>query len=135
VRYIIDDNFLTFWFRFIYKYTHIIEIGGFKKLREIIDRDYDTFSGKMLERYFRSKIIEEKNVTRIGGYWDRKGRTEIDLIAVNEIEKRTEIIEVKRNATNINLPKLREKGVFFRSVTSELKDYKISYKGLSLKDM
>lgn len=88
VRYIINDNFLTFWFRFIYKYTHIIEIGGFKELREIINRDYDTFSGKMLERYFRSKIIEEKNVTRIGGYWDRKGRTEIDLIAVNEIEKK-----------------------------------------------
>lgn len=135
VRYIIEDNFLTFWFRFVYKYIHIIEIGGFNELREIINRDYDTFSGKMLERYFRSRIIEEKNITRIGGYWDRKGNTEIDLIVVNETEKRAEIIEVKRNATNINLTKLREKGVYFGSVTSELKDYQISYRGLSLKDM
>ncbi len=135
VRYIIEDNFLTFWFRFVYKYIHVIEIGGFNELREIINRDYDTFSGKMLERYFRSRIIEEKNITRIGGYWDRKGKTEIDLIVINETEKRAEIIEVKRNAANINLTKLREKGVYFASVTSELKDYKISYRGLSLKDM
>ena len=31
VRYSIEDNFLTFWFRFKYKYSHIIEIGGFKR--------------------------------------------------------------------------------------------------------
>ncbi len=116
-------------------FNRIIEIGGFNELREIINRDYDTFSGKMLERYFRSKFIEEKNITRIGGYWDRKGRIEIDLITANEIEKKAEIIEVKRNATNINMEKLRKKGFYFRSVTSELKDYKISYRGLSLNDL
>jgi uncharacterized protein len=71
VRYIIEDNFLTFWFRFIYKYSHIIEVGGFDTLKEIISRDYATFSGKILERYFRTKLMEEKRFTRIGGYWDR----------------------------------------------------------------
>ena len=28
VHYTIDDQFLKFWFRFVYKYTHIIEAGG-----------------------------------------------------------------------------------------------------------
>jgi hypothetical protein len=47
----------------------------------------------MLERYFRSKFIEEKNITRIGGYWDRKGRIEIDLITANEIEKKQKLLK------------------------------------------
>ena len=135
VRYTIEDNFLTFWFRFIYKYSHIIEIRGFRELKEIISRDYSTYSGKILERYFRTKFIEEKNITMIGGYWDRKGETEIDLITVNEIEKRAEIIEVKRNADNIEFEKLKEKGYYFKRSTGQLKDYQITYRGLSLSDM
>jgi uncharacterized protein len=135
VRYTIEDNFLAFWFRFIYKYSHIVEIGAFDELKKIIHRDYSTFSGKILERYFRTKLTEEKRFTRIGGYWDRKGETEIDLIAVNELENYAEFIEVKRNATEINLEKLREKSYAFMRATGELKDYRISYRGLSMKDM
>jgi len=135
VRYVIDDNFLTFWFRFIYKYSHIIEIGGFDQLKKIIYRDYSTFSGKILERYFRTKLTEEKRFTRIGSYWDRKGVTEIDLIAVNELENYAEFIEVKRNPAQINIEKLREKSYAFRRATGELRDYDIIYRGLSMKDM
>lgn len=135
VRYTIEDNFLTFWFRFIYKYSHIIEVRGFQELKEIISRDYSTYSGKILERYFRTKFIEEQNITMIGGYWDRKGETEIDLISVNELEKRAEIIEVKRNANNIELEKLKEKGYYFKRSTEKLKDYEVTFRGLSLSDM
>jgi len=135
VRYLIEDNFLTFWFRFVYKYSHIVEIGGFEELKKIIARDYLTFSGKILERYFRKKLTEENGFTRIGGYWDRKGETEIDLIAVNEREKFAEFIEIKRNHTEINLDKLREKSFAFLRATGELKDYSIRYRGLSLKEM
>lgn len=30
--YSIQDNFFTFWFRFIFKYGHILEIGGYECL-------------------------------------------------------------------------------------------------------
>ena len=135
VRYSITDNFLTFWFRFIYKYSYMVEIGAFDELKDIIMRDYNTFSGLILERYFKSRIIEEKGITHIGGFWDRKGETEIDLISVNQLKKRAEFIEVKRNEDNINLSKLREKGYHFMNKTGELKDYKIKFKGLSLKNI
>ena len=113
----------------------MIEVGGYEQLREIIVRDYPTFSGKILERYFRGKYIEKKRFTRIGGYWDRKGESEIDMIAVNELEKTAEIIEIKRNGANIHLDKLKEKGFHFIKATGELKDYKITYKTLSMKDL
>jgi len=135
VRYIIEDNFLTFWFRFMYKYSHLIEINAFKELKTIVNRDYSTFSGKILERYFRTKLIEEKGITLIGSYWDRKGETEIDLISVNELDKAAEFIEVKRNPANIDMDKLRQKSYNFLRSTGQLKDYKITYRGLSLNDI
>jgi AAA+ ATPase superfamily predicted ATPase len=135
VRYVIEDNFLTFWFRFVYKYSHLVEINGFKELRSIVNRDYATFSGKVLERYFRTKLIEEKGITRIGGYWDRKGETEIDLISVNELDKTAEFIEVKRNPANIDMEKLRQKSYYFLRSTGQLKDYQLRYRGLSLADI
>jgi uncharacterized protein len=135
VRYIIEDNFLTFWFRFMYKYSHLIEINGFKELETIVNRDYSTFSGKILERYFRTKLIEEKGITLIGSYWDRKGETEIDLISVNELDKTAEFIEVKRNPANIDIDKLRQKSYNFLNSTGQLKNYQIIYRGVSLNDI
>jgi AAA+ ATPase superfamily predicted ATPase len=135
VRYSIEDNFLTFWFRFIYKYSHIIEIGGFRELKEIIERDYSTFSGKILERYFKTKFIEEGNITKIGGYWNRKGESEIDLIVLNELEKKALFVEIKRKAENISIEKLIEKSVLFRKATGELQNYNIEFKGYSLSDL
>ena len=69
VRYTIEDNFFTFWFRFIYKYSYMLEIENYDSLKTIINRDYETFSGLMLERYFRRVLIERKIFTRIGGWW------------------------------------------------------------------
>lgn len=132
VRYFIDDIFLSFWFRFIYKYSYMIEINGLNQLKEIIQRDYSTFSGKNLEKYFRSQYMENQNYTRIGGYWDRKGENEIDMIAINEINKTIEIIEIKRNENNFNMIKLMEKGNHFIQSSGLSSDYKIEYKTLSM---
>jgi AAA+ ATPase superfamily predicted ATPase len=135
VRYTLGDNFLTFWFRFIYKYSYMVEVEGYEQLKEIIIRDYPTFSGKILERYFRAQYIEQMRFSRIGGYWDKKGENEIDMVAVNELNKTANIIEIKRNIANVNLDKLREKGICFIKATGELNNYKVSYKTLSMNDM
>jgi AAA+ ATPase superfamily predicted ATPase len=134
VIYSFEDNFLTFWFRFIYKYSYMLEVGNYDGLRNIIDRDYKTFSGKMLEKYFRTKIIQTQPVTQIGSYWDRKGENEIDLVVVNELNKQAQIIEVKRNPDKINLDALKVKGIHFLHATGMLKDYQITYSGLSIED-
>lgn len=135
VRYILNDNFLSFWFRFIYKYSHIIEIGGYNELKKIVERDYNTYSGLILERYFKNRYIEQGKFTHIGGFWDRKGETEIDLVLANELEKQAEFIEIKRNPDNIKIEKLKEKAWHFMQQTGKLKDFNITYKGLSMEDM
>ena len=71
-EYELNDVFYSFWFRFFFKYNYILEIENYEKLQEIINRDYSTFSGLMLERYFHQVAIESKKYTRLGRWWDRK---------------------------------------------------------------
>lgn len=135
VAYTIIDNFLTFWFRFMYKFTYMIEIKAYKKLREVISRDYETFSGWMLERYFRDKLIETEEYTRIGGWWDRKGNNEIDIVAAEDIEKKLEFIEVKRKRERFKPQLLDEKIKSFFQIHPELSSFSISSKCFSIEDM
>ena len=136
VRYTIEDNFLFFWFRFVYKYQNLIEAGNLEYLRKIIERDFPTFSGLMLERYFRGKYIEAGQYTDIGGFWDRKGENEIDLIAVNEFDRTIDFAEIKRNPERIDWGLLKQKGErFLITCDKKLREYTVSYKGLSLEDM
>ncbi len=135
VRYVVEDNFLTFWFRFIYKYSHIIEISQYEELKKIVERDYAVFSGKILERYFRQKFIEEGGVTKIGGFWDKNGQNEIDMIALNELEHTALIVEIKRNERHIRYNALKEKVESITKMTDALKGYSIEYAGLSMNDM
>lgn len=135
VRYMIEDNFFTFWFRFIYKYNYMLEIENYGSVKAIIDRDYETFSGLMLERWFKRALIEMHRFTRIGGWWDRKGENEIDIVAENELNDKAVFFEVKRKARNIDMETLKEKASVFLRNTGEFKNYIISYKGLSMDDM
>ena len=135
IRYTIEDNFFTFWFRFIYKYGYILEIENYESVKTIINRDYETFSGLMLERYFRRVLIERQAYTRIGGWWDRKGENEIDIVAENELNDEATFFEVKRKAGKIDMEALEHKAAAFLRASGEFKRYKISYKGLSMDDM
>lgn len=135
VRYEMGDVFYSFWFRFIFKYGYILEIENYAKLQEIIGRDYNTFSGLMLERYFHSVAIESGEFTRIGRWWDRRGENEIDMIAEDELADSVTFYEIKRQKEEISLGVLRQKAEVFLQATHEFRGYDISYKGLSMEDM
>lgn len=133
--YVIRDNFFTFWFRFIFKYAHILEIGGYDKLRQLIKRDYTTYSGVILERYFIDRAIESNQYTLIGRWWDRKGENEIDMIAANEIDKKVEVYEIKRNRKNIDFFALEDKAKVMLSRVDLFNGYEIELNGMDMLDM
>lgn len=135
VRYTIEDNFFTFWFRFIYKYNYMLEIENYESMKAIINRDYETFSGLILERYFKRVLIEKQQYTRIGSWWDRKGENEIDIVAENELDNKAVFFEVKRKADNIDLEVLQSKATAFLQATGEFRKHAIAYQGLSMDDM
>jgi len=134
--YKIEDRFFRFWFRFVYRYQYLIESGRFSELRTIVDRDFTTYSGESLESYFRAKFLETENYTRTGGWWDRKGENEIDIVAEDEIGKRLDFFEVKRDVRDIRLGSLESKSAaFFDKNGSRDGEWAVRYVGLSLKDM
>jgi AAA+ ATPase superfamily predicted ATPase len=131
-RWVIIDNYLRFWFRFIMPNQSLLEMGRHDLLREYIENNYVQYSGLLLEKYFREKMAERERVTEIGNYWDTKGQHEIDLIALNTLDKTATVVEIKRNPQKINLSALKEKATV---IHKELSPYKVEFKGLSLGDM
>jgi len=81
---------------------------------------------------YKEKLSETERITAVGSYWDNKGENEIDLIAINELDKTGIVAEVKRNPRHINLERLTTKT---KAVQKELAKYKIELKGFSIKDM
>lgn len=133
IRWYIDDCFLSFWFRFVLPNQALVEIGRNELLYEIVEKDYCDYSGYMLEHYFRQKYREEERVTIVGRYWDRKGNNEIDLIALNEFDKKAVVAEVKRNKARYDSKRLDEK---YQTIKAEFGKYKdVRLIGLSMEDM
>jgi len=132
VKYGLKDNFLNFWFRFIYKYRSAVEIGNLGYVRDKVAADYDTFSGWILERYFRQMYREKGLYNIVTNYWEKDGSNEIDLIAANDADKEIVIGEIKRNHKRIDLHRLEEKSAV---ITRRHKDWSISFVALSLDNM
>lgn len=133
IRWTMDDCFFRFWFRFILPNQNIIEMERNDLLLEIVQRDYCDYTGLVLEQYFRQRIAEEERVTAVGNCWDRQGNNEIDLIALNDIDRTALVAEVKRNPERYKEHVLKEK---FETIRREFAKYKeVKLIGLSMKDM
>ena len=98
-------------------------------LREYIEKGYETFSGKTLERYFQQKLMESGQYTQVGNWWDRKGENEVDIVALDEFSHEGLVAEVKRNPKKIDLATLEEKT---KALPVQFKEYELKLEGFSL---
>ncbi len=129
VKYEITDNFFNFWFRFIYKNKSAIEIENYEYVKDIVRRDFSTYSGKFLEKYFIEKLKLSNNFSNIGTYWESKNQNEIDIVAINEADKTMLIGEVKINPKKIDLEILKKKS---KKLTAKYSQYDVEYIAYSL---
>ncbi len=139
VRYEICDIFLRFWFRYFYKYRSLIEIRNYSALAELIKREYPAYSGRVLERWFRQKMVESRQYVEIGGWWHRKkgaaddsAENEIDIVAVTTAGE-VQAFEVKRNSKKYSLELLKSKAEDMSR--QAFGGAEVICKGLSLEDM
>ena len=109
LKYEIEDHFLRFWFRFIYKNRSAIEAGNIGYIRSVVARDYATFSGKTLERFFIDRLKALQIYNQIGTYWEKQNTNEIDIVAIDDLNKHILLAEVKRNPEKIQLELLKQK--------------------------
>lgn len=83
----IADPYLRFWLRFIDGNIDLVERGRGSLLIEAFERGWATYRGRAVEQLVREAIellLPEKGrfgpVRHVGGYWNRTGTVEIDLV-------------------------------------------------------
>jgi AAA+ ATPase superfamily predicted ATPase len=108
-KYRIRDNFLSFWFRFIYRNRSAIETGNYRYIRELIHRDYRAYCGVLLEKCFQELVAGTGDYNRIGNYWERGNENEIDLVAVNDMKRKLLLADIKLSPAKLNLTLLKSK--------------------------
>ena len=131
-RWVVSDMYLRFYFRFLYPCWSYVESGRFDLLRRSMEQSLETYEGHVLEDFFRRRISEQDTYTSVGGYWNRKGDVEIDIVVVDDIDRRCRFIEVKRNREKLDMPLLRKKS---EPLLKSLDGYDIVYDGLSMDDI
>lgn len=131
-KYTIKDNFIKFWFRFIYKNMTIIQNERFDYLTQLIERDLSTYSGPILEKLFIDIMNESPKYGLIGNYWEKGNLNEIDIVAIDDIIEEIYFAEIKFNKDKININKLKKKS---EKLLKRYSDYNVIYEGLSLEDI
>ena len=91
-RYIIRDQFIRFWFRYIFPNMDHIETENYNKLLEIIREDFPVFVSKEFEHIIRN-ILKSK-YPKVGSWWNRRGE-EIDVVALDNEQNKLLVCEIK----------------------------------------
>jgi len=99
-RYYLNDNFLKFWFRYIYPNLSSIEEGIFDI--NVVKEDYSNYLGGVFEEVARQFLIKERErifyFSKIGKWWHKD--KEIDIVALSDATKEILFVECKwRNLT------------------------------------
>ncbi len=128
-RYYIVDNFLDFWFRYIFKNKSRIEIFSRDRIAAAILEDMPTFMGKKFETLVMTHLIEMNRwerlrFDRIGQYWDR-GETEIDIIYTNDRDREIYFGECKLSPKRFNVNAAVEKVRSFLGIHRRYTGWKV----------
>jgi len=95
--YSIADNYFAFWFRYVLPNKGYLEAGLSDEVWERSKGDFNTYMGSVFEKLIRNPEVFLRltsfSFTKLGRWW-RKGE-EIDIVALNETEKRSLLIEAK----------------------------------------
>ncbi|PXF59330.1 MAG: hypothetical protein C4B59_11770 [Candidatus Methanogaster sp.] len=94
-RYYLNDNFLKFWFRYIYPNLSSIGEGIFDI--NVIKEDYSNYLGGVFEEVARQFLIKERDrifgFSKIGKWWHKD--KEIDIVALRDATEEILFVECK----------------------------------------
>lgn len=113
-RYHLSDPLLRFWFRYIFRNQSLIELGETERLTGKIMDDLPTLMGHSFEGLVRELLTARNDGSiipflfdKLGGYWNRTGSVEIDLVALDEAGGNILCGECKLNGNRFTLADAR----------------------------
>jgi AAA+ ATPase superfamily predicted ATPase len=103
--YTIADNYLNFWFKYIFPNKTELEAGNTQGVLNKIKLDYNTYLGYAFEQVATEFLTEMKNqnklpftFTALGKWWYKNN--EIDIVALDEEKQTATFIETKWSTLN-----------------------------------
>ena len=87
VLYKIKDNYLKFWFAYIYPYQSYFEIENLTYVKNKIRSEFELYVSKIYEDLARESMWENVPfpLLKVGRWWDKN--TEVDIVALGENNK------------------------------------------------
>lgn len=138
--YFIADNFIRFWFRYVYPYKGELELDNMQIVLEEMKKDFETkfvaFAYEDICKDIFANLCKRGVVdfvpSRIGAYWlnDYTGDTEIDVMAVDNQNKRIFAGECKyhRNPVDASVYyALKEKTLDAGEIRKSYQGYDVIY--------
>ena len=138
--YFIADNFIRFWFRYVYPYKGELELDNMQIVLDEIHKDFrEKFVAFAYEDICKSIFVELCNnkafpflPSRIGSYWlnDFDSDTEIDVVSVDHQNKRVFTGECKYHVKPVDAPvyfALKEKVDCSAEIRKAFSGYEIIY--------
>ncbi|MEK6892897.1 MAG: ATP-binding protein [Nanoarchaeota archaeon] len=92
-RYSIKDNFIKFWFKFIYPQLSSVETGIFDTAQ--LKKEYPSYLGFIFEEISKQYLLKLRpiNFNKLGRWWWKD--QEIDIVGLNDSTKEMLICECK----------------------------------------
>lgn len=138
--YFIADNFIRFWFRYVYPYKGELELDNMQIVLEEMKKDFETkfvaFAYEDICKDIFANLCKRGVVdfvpSQIGAYWlnDYTGDTEIDVMAVDNQNKRIFAGECKYHRNPVDAPvyyALKEKVLNVGEIRKSYPGYDVIY--------
>lgn len=126
--YFINDNFINFWFRFVYPNMSYLEIENYSPVVDSVRKNMGAFVGKVFEDICKEFLIENKNIlfsiTNIGRWWNKN--EEIDIVAFNKKTKEMLFCECKWKDNvdpDATINELKKRADYVELFKEDRKDY------------
>ena len=138
--YFIQDNFVRFWFRYVYPYKGELELDNTRLVMDEIEKDFEqkfvAFAYEDVCRAVFADLCRNREIpftpSRIGAYWlnDLDSDTEIDVMAVDHQNHQVFAGECKFHVKPVDAPvffALRDKVQASAEIQSAFKGYQFLY--------
>ena len=138
--YFIQDNFVRFWFRYVYPYKGELELDNSRLVMDEIEKDFEqkfvAFAYEDVCRAVFADLCRNREIqftpSRIGAYWlnDLDSDTEIDVMAVDHQNHQVFAGECKFHVKPVDAPvffALRDKVQVSAEIQSAFKGYQFLY--------
>jgi AAA+ ATPase superfamily predicted ATPase len=126
--YIIKDNFIDFWFKFVFPYTSYLEMGRTEYVLKVIERNIiDNHVAFVFEKVCAEMLWDMElpfQPLKVGRWWD--SNEEIDIVAINSFENSILFGECKFLGNKVGvsvLSKLKEKAKKVRCLNEDRNEY------------